>query len=754
MPTYTSSNCKDTIKELVKINMRVHVQATRHMVFRILDSLLTRYRSILQELGPEFIKGYISLAEGEKDPRNLLIAFALDRVLLLEFDVKDFAEQFYDITFCYFPITFKAPVNDPYGVTGPDLVSALKQCLCASPILGPLGMPLFVEKLNAGTPPTKIDTLDTIAACLPVYGKAVCETFGEQLWTSLKVEIFQPVDSGVQAQAVNVTKILVQTCSTSEETGELEEITSRILRTTIEILKEIDKGRSQSALKVLVALIGSSMNVAEQKAQEENDEKARAELCIHFLTKVEILVESLVKVSSDGTPSQMDRSIAYSHALLRTISVVLDKKREKDHVDIPKYIERFVPRLYFLFFNNALGFQEGRPDLGETILVTDIAEIISTVVGCLDRERQESWINTAFEAYFRGKPGLIAFSHTSVPDTNVFSPIETSQTIGENLMPLFTSAVVALRSETSIPHHSLRKLLNQLALAAFTCENPRKKFALTGAVASILNKHAEECPEFIEADMEKFWSDNVKDSTLPVMKRNEALMIWSAVCQALVARNHPKAFPMVKKILGLFDDATISQHAARCFGQIPNLEGSTISKKNHAIIRLLYVQKLLNTIGPEIKANYTPAIASAKSDAYLTAVSTLTPSIPKGTYTQTIDAFIPLLLRGLELQDLALRANVIDSFVTIVTKNEKGANEVIATHLGTLIGAMLKNIRTEEGMPLTVRLKVCALRFLTGVAGMMNQEDIQPFKSRVLRELQVVLDDRSKAVRHEAVAAR
>ncbi|KAG8782740.1 hypothetical protein FRC15_006439 [Serendipita sp. 397] len=598
MPTYTSSNCKDTIKELVKINMRAHVQATRHMVFRILDSLLTRYRSILQELGPEFIKGYISLAEGEKDPRNLLIAFALDRVLLLEFDVKDFAEQFYDITFCYFPITFKAPVNDPYGVTGPDLVSALKQCLCASPILGPLGMPLFVEKLNAGTPPTKIDTLDTIAACLPVYGKAVCETFDEQLWTSLKVEIFQPVDSGVQAQAVNVTKILVQTCSTSEETGELEEITSRILRTTIEILKETDKGRSQSALKVLVALIGSSMNVAErtwealipqliasydnaqdtstrvgaleafstilqnphvsdaekkssinsiighkdailsrctsslqvaatmesslhalsslirlricskeelsyivhnltgalisattagddmtleilkalsvvaeyspdlvqestlpalfallpEKAQEENDEKARAEcvhalmclenlclpsdlfsrLCIHFLTKVEILVESLVKVSSDGTPSQMDRSIAYSHALLRTISVVLDKKREKDHVDIPKYIERFVPRLYFLFFNNALGFQEGRPDLGETILVTDIAEIISTVVGCLDRERQESWINTAFEAYFRGKPGLIAFSHTSVPDTNVFSPIEVGPNAAES----------------------------------------------------------------------------------------------------------------------------------------------------------------------------------------------------------------------------------------------------------------------------------------------------------------------------------
>jgi DNA repair/transcription protein MET18/MMS19 len=43
-------------------------------------------------LGPSFIKGYINIANGEKDPRNLLVAFTLDKVILLEFEVTDFIE--------------------------------------------------------------------------------------------------------------------------------------------------------------------------------------------------------------------------------------------------------------------------------------------------------------------------------------------------------------------------------------------------------------------------------------------------------------------------------------------------------------------------------------------------------------------------------------------------------------------------------------------------------------------------------------
>ena len=43
-------------------------------------------------MGKEFLDGYISLADGEKDPRNLLVAFAIARVILIEFDISAHVE--------------------------------------------------------------------------------------------------------------------------------------------------------------------------------------------------------------------------------------------------------------------------------------------------------------------------------------------------------------------------------------------------------------------------------------------------------------------------------------------------------------------------------------------------------------------------------------------------------------------------------------------------------------------------------------
>lgn len=40
----------------------------------------------------EFLTGYLALADGEKDPRNLLVAFAIARVILIEFNTADYVE--------------------------------------------------------------------------------------------------------------------------------------------------------------------------------------------------------------------------------------------------------------------------------------------------------------------------------------------------------------------------------------------------------------------------------------------------------------------------------------------------------------------------------------------------------------------------------------------------------------------------------------------------------------------------------------
>lgn len=40
----------------------------------------------LKGMGDDFVASYIKVAEGEKDPRNLLMAFGIMRVILIEFD--------------------------------------------------------------------------------------------------------------------------------------------------------------------------------------------------------------------------------------------------------------------------------------------------------------------------------------------------------------------------------------------------------------------------------------------------------------------------------------------------------------------------------------------------------------------------------------------------------------------------------------------------------------------------------------------
>jgi DNA repair/transcription protein MET18/MMS19 len=52
-------------------------------------------------LGKQFLSGYIALAEGEKDPRNLMVAFTVVRVLIIEFDISEHVEVSYAPKSCF-----------------------------------------------------------------------------------------------------------------------------------------------------------------------------------------------------------------------------------------------------------------------------------------------------------------------------------------------------------------------------------------------------------------------------------------------------------------------------------------------------------------------------------------------------------------------------------------------------------------------------------------------------------------------------
>jgi DNA repair/transcription protein MET18/MMS19 len=145
------------------------------------------------------------MVDGEKDPRNLMLLFAMDRVILLEFDISAVVEDMFDVTFCYFPISFRPPPNDPYGITADDLKLALRGCLSATPHFAKLAIPLLLEKFATASGAAMVsvnwsarydlaltrqkDLMLTMAACFPTYGAVAVGERGEELWECIKTEV-------------------------------------------------------------------------------------------------------------------------------------------------------------------------------------------------------------------------------------------------------------------------------------------------------------------------------------------------------------------------------------------------------------------------------------------------------------------------------------------------------------------------------------------------------------------------------------
>lgn len=190
LPTFGSGESVQVWNGLVEhVRMKSHVQPTRHLVFTLIDALMKRHREAFKNLGPGFISQYVKLAEGEKDPRNLMLVFGIDLVILLDLDPWIHLEDLFDIIFCYFPITFRPPPGDPYGITADDLKLALRKCMAASARFAPLAMPLFLEKLPPSLGESKKDTLKSLTACLPVYGAQAIQGYAKDLWDALKPEV-------------------------------------------------------------------------------------------------------------------------------------------------------------------------------------------------------------------------------------------------------------------------------------------------------------------------------------------------------------------------------------------------------------------------------------------------------------------------------------------------------------------------------------------------------------------------------------
>lgn len=113
----------------------------------------------MKTLGPDFVYGFISSMDGERDPRNLLFLFNFLPNFLSNIPLGHLVEEMFEVISCYYPIDFHPSPDDPAAVSRNDLAAVLCPCLCAIPEFAEHCLVLLIEKLDSNLRVAKIDSL-------------------------------------------------------------------------------------------------------------------------------------------------------------------------------------------------------------------------------------------------------------------------------------------------------------------------------------------------------------------------------------------------------------------------------------------------------------------------------------------------------------------------------------------------------------------------------------------------------------------
>ncbi|XP_053168442.1 MMS19 nucleotide excision repair protein homolog isoform X2 [Hemicordylus capensis] len=256
------------VSVLKAIFQEVHVQSLlqldRHTVYTIITNFMISREAELKGLGADFTFGFIQVMDGEKDPRNLLVAFQIVQDIIVKgYTLGPFAEELFEVTSCYFPIDFTPPPNDPHGIQREDLIVGLRAVLTSTPVFAEFLLPLLIEKMDSDVQSAKLDSLQTLNAACTVYGQKELKEFLPSLWSSLRREVFQTASERIEAEGLSALRALATCLSrqvlSSDDEDHLDSFLRGILQDCKHHLCEPDMKLVWPSAKLLQAAAGASL---------------------------------------------------------------------------------------------------------------------------------------------------------------------------------------------------------------------------------------------------------------------------------------------------------------------------------------------------------------------------------------------------------------------------------------------------------------------------------------------------------------
>ncbi|KAJ2336913.1 hypothetical protein GGI00_000562 [Coemansia sp. RSA 2681] len=208
-PSFTDKFAADVLGAMLK---EVHVQSfqysTRRAAYQLVELAIQSHPEAVAKMGDDFVLGFAQVLDGEKDPRALMLAFQIIPKIAALVDIKNNAEDLFEVIFCYFPITFKHREGDPSAISPESLKSALRAAITCSPYFGDMAIKPLIEKTTAAASSVKVDALETLAAGALVYAPEQFKAEMEVLVEQIREDVMMAADDAVVNAALGALEAI------------------------------------------------------------------------------------------------------------------------------------------------------------------------------------------------------------------------------------------------------------------------------------------------------------------------------------------------------------------------------------------------------------------------------------------------------------------------------------------------------------------------------------------------------------------
>ncbi|PSN34715.1 hypothetical protein C0J52_21192 [Blattella germanica] len=777
-------------------------QAERNIIYKIVQVSMQKSTDELKLLGPDFVYGVISMMDGERDPRNLLLLFGMLPHFLRTFPLGHLTEEMFEVVSCYFPI-------DYYTVY--DFYYALLPCLTAVPEFAEFCLPLLIEKLESELVTAKLDSFKALQSCCRTFTIEGMENFLSQLASVFHRELIPGKDKKVCREALAALTQMIHMLSTQPVAKSQAVLLNNVLEQMITDIKpsleEVQLSNFHPAAQMMLSIC-----------------RGCSAACQYICTEVVpmLLAQYYKGSSAEGKV-----------VLLQTLTILLAICEEQDAT--PRNVPELIPLWAEIF---ALYMDASQHD--NTSLRKEGIHGLKILARSLNNESRLliydllcKYVKEEDSAQIRQETVICLKEFSKlypeeVMEKIVFSNLHFSQGSGDanNLRCMdalceiavvepFTTCIVPqiLDFVISVPEISkcsngircLRKLVElpdsgpkmhkylyvQCAAVSrlvswwlhgiYEGKHPEifhdKSHLIDSAkfLSTILRTQTESIQYDVVAEftsrflgpgrtfrplevsspwehtqssknkaLQHLLSDLILTLKTDIRHTSNAVNLFSWVTKALVMRGHSDMDIWVHTLVELLGHEDIGNRAADGFRLIMiKDEEEYLNTSNFCNIRFLYRQRFFQIV-PRLRELYQTANDNVKSN-FLVALAFLLQGAPRVTVYSSLSEMVPLLVELLAQTEIVLLLTTLETLDELLQTKQP----ILEQHVYTFLPRFLLLTRFKESMNVRIKALQCVLRMCTFPTTLLL-----PFKDETLQELGHCLDDPKRLVRRQAALTR